>query len=393
MQAALQRHVDSSISKTINMPRGTTPDMVRAAYVSAWRSGCKGVTVYVDGSRTDVVLAPLAASKKSAPLVRCALPTPLHALADDKSAQQPVSHEDNKLVECAQKADVAPTAQLTDDAMAASLGSRATAAACGGYPQSLETASSSTSSVDSFSGTTSPPLAAVDTQLVVVGPGTLRVRRSDNAYSEADGDHIWSPDIPSVRTESSSPLDIKRHVGVVTCTIEDAQVDRDPGSCRLPRQSQTLGGDPNIVRLEERGSCTMVYADDGSWRAEVSPTPRAVGTFVRRLLCVAESLQAGVAHGRVSPTSSEQQPVIHKEPALDLSPNIPGGVDHLVRTAESSIVVVDGAKCRDARTDGAQCTVGAQRTDGAPCSACLSGAGLVHGECCVRCSVCGSSRC
>jgi len=56
MQAALQRFVDSSISKTINFPEHATVDDVARAYFQAWKLGCKGLTVYVTGTREKVVL-------------------------------------------------------------------------------------------------------------------------------------------------------------------------------------------------------------------------------------------------------------------------------------------------------------------------------------------------
>ncbi len=56
MQAALQAFVDSSISKTINFPATATPDDVAQAFQLAWKLGCKGLTVYVTGSREKVVL-------------------------------------------------------------------------------------------------------------------------------------------------------------------------------------------------------------------------------------------------------------------------------------------------------------------------------------------------
>jgi ribonucleoside-diphosphate reductase alpha chain len=56
MQAALQAFVDASISKTINFPADATPDEVAHAFYLAWELGCKGLTVYVTGSREKVVL-------------------------------------------------------------------------------------------------------------------------------------------------------------------------------------------------------------------------------------------------------------------------------------------------------------------------------------------------
>jgi len=57
MQGVLQQHVDSSISKTINCPNETTVEEVKEMYEEAWRLGCKGVTIYRDGSRETQVLS------------------------------------------------------------------------------------------------------------------------------------------------------------------------------------------------------------------------------------------------------------------------------------------------------------------------------------------------
>ena len=56
VQAALQAFVDNSISKTINFPSSAQPEDVSQAYILAWESGCKGITVYVTGSRDKVIL-------------------------------------------------------------------------------------------------------------------------------------------------------------------------------------------------------------------------------------------------------------------------------------------------------------------------------------------------
>jgi ribonucleoside-diphosphate reductase alpha chain len=56
VQAALQAFVDNSISKTINFPSTSQPEDVSQAYILAWESGCKGITVYVTGSRDKVIL-------------------------------------------------------------------------------------------------------------------------------------------------------------------------------------------------------------------------------------------------------------------------------------------------------------------------------------------------
>ena len=56
MQAAIQRHIDHSISSTINLPAGTGDDVTDLLYRRAWKMGLKGVTIYVDGSRSGVLV-------------------------------------------------------------------------------------------------------------------------------------------------------------------------------------------------------------------------------------------------------------------------------------------------------------------------------------------------
>jgi ribonucleoside-diphosphate reductase alpha chain len=57
MQAAVQRHVDAAVSKTINLPAAATVDDIRAIYLAAWKAGVKGITVYRYGSREGQVLS------------------------------------------------------------------------------------------------------------------------------------------------------------------------------------------------------------------------------------------------------------------------------------------------------------------------------------------------
>ena len=69
MQGAIQKWVDHSISVTINIPNDATEDLVNELYLKAWEVGCKGVTVYRDGSRSGVLIS-----------------------ADEKKEEQPETH-------------------------------------------------------------------------------------------------------------------------------------------------------------------------------------------------------------------------------------------------------------------------------------------------------------
>ncbi|MBI9046666.1 MAG: ribonucleoside-diphosphate reductase, adenosylcobalamin-dependent, partial [Anaerolineaceae bacterium] len=64
MQAALQAFVDNSLSKTVNFPVGTEKEDIAKTYELAWKLGCKGITVYVTGSRDVVVLETQATAAK-----------------------------------------------------------------------------------------------------------------------------------------------------------------------------------------------------------------------------------------------------------------------------------------------------------------------------------------
>jgi len=56
IQGVIQKHIDHSISSTINLPKGTSADTVSELYQLGWKLGLKGITVYVDGSRDGVLL-------------------------------------------------------------------------------------------------------------------------------------------------------------------------------------------------------------------------------------------------------------------------------------------------------------------------------------------------
>jgi ribonucleoside-diphosphate reductase alpha chain len=83
MQAALQAFVDNSLSKTCNFPENATEDDVANAFILAWELGCKGLTVYVAGSRHKVVLETQATAKRK-------------GLSDPKPAQLEIWQEGKK---------------------------------------------------------------------------------------------------------------------------------------------------------------------------------------------------------------------------------------------------------------------------------------------------------
>ena len=73
MQGRIQKWVDHSISVTINLPNDVDEELVNRLYVEAWRSGCKGCTVYRDGSRSGVLIS--TKGDKKADLPPCKPPT------------------------------------------------------------------------------------------------------------------------------------------------------------------------------------------------------------------------------------------------------------------------------------------------------------------------------
>ena len=67
MQGAIQKWVDHSISVTVNLPNNVDEALVNKLYVEAWRSGCKGCTIYRDGSRSGVMISVSKKDKKEEP--------------------------------------------------------------------------------------------------------------------------------------------------------------------------------------------------------------------------------------------------------------------------------------------------------------------------------------
>ena len=64
MQGAIQKWVDHSISVTVNLPNDVDEALVNRLYVEAWRTGCKGCTIYRDGSRAGVMISVAKNDKK-----------------------------------------------------------------------------------------------------------------------------------------------------------------------------------------------------------------------------------------------------------------------------------------------------------------------------------------
>lgn len=68
VQAVAQRHVDSGVSKTINLPNTATREDIAKAFIMAWQEHCKGITVYRNGARSLEVLSPKSLAKDRCPL-------------------------------------------------------------------------------------------------------------------------------------------------------------------------------------------------------------------------------------------------------------------------------------------------------------------------------------
>lgn len=133
MQASLQRFVDNSISKTINFPSTATEDEVREAYMLAWELGCKGLTIYVNGSRHEAVLETKATKQKQAEEQQTA----------DAAQEQPP------------RSDTPPTDYDSDSA--ADEAPSAAAAAAGGAPAPVPAAAAVEEEEENHPGTLDRP--------------------------------------------------------------------------------------------------------------------------------------------------------------------------------------------------------------------------------------------
>ena len=88
MQGRIQKHVDHSISVTVNLPKETTEEVVSKVYETGWKSGCKGITVYRDGSRSGVLVN--VEEKKEEP-------TEIHVPKRTKRLKADIHHFQNNL--------------------------------------------------------------------------------------------------------------------------------------------------------------------------------------------------------------------------------------------------------------------------------------------------------
>lgn len=82
MQGRIQKWIDHSISVTINLPNDANEELVGNLYVEAWRSGCKGCTVYRDGSRSGVLVSTKKDDKKQFALPVVTIVRPIELEAD-----------------------------------------------------------------------------------------------------------------------------------------------------------------------------------------------------------------------------------------------------------------------------------------------------------------------
>lgn len=92
MQGAIQKWVDHSISVTVNLPNHVDEALVNKLYVEAWKSGCKGCTIYRDGSRSGVMISVSKKDKKEKKSDKPAIDDKAQDLHSAEEHREPHSH-------------------------------------------------------------------------------------------------------------------------------------------------------------------------------------------------------------------------------------------------------------------------------------------------------------
>jgi ribonucleoside-diphosphate reductase alpha chain len=85
MQATIQKHIDHAISSTVNLPEEITPEEVAKIYLLGWKLGCKGITVYREGSREGILLTEEKAKEREAGRRATRMPRPRPQVVQGKT--------------------------------------------------------------------------------------------------------------------------------------------------------------------------------------------------------------------------------------------------------------------------------------------------------------------
>ncbi len=85
MQATIQKHIDHAISSTVNLAKDVSPETIGDIYFEAWKAGCKGITVYREGSREGILLTKEEAKESEKPGRATLVPRPRPRVAKGKT--------------------------------------------------------------------------------------------------------------------------------------------------------------------------------------------------------------------------------------------------------------------------------------------------------------------
>ncbi len=85
MQATIQKHIDHAISSTVNLAKDVSPETIGDIYFEAWKAGCKGITVYREGSREGILLTQAEAKEREKPGRATLVPRPRPRVAKGKT--------------------------------------------------------------------------------------------------------------------------------------------------------------------------------------------------------------------------------------------------------------------------------------------------------------------